>query len=458
MTSPGASRMPRRAGMMFLGIGVVVLGGIAVVLGPSELPEPRPHFQEFYDYGLAHSRPGLWADALPAFKWATRIDPRQTMAHYHLAQAYFNVGDPENALKATNVLLQDPEHRRRVEKSPVFHLLWSSRAHCRSATGDYEGSEADFHRALALDPGNAEYHYYLCWTQLELSRLDDALASGLKALQLGYKNHKSLAKVGMVYKKLGDYESAVRYFEEALRHHSGYTSAYKNLAQSLIKLGRVEEGKRHHEIARLLAEIDDEYRKFKQKMSLDEDMTEEEFFERSDDFVRFCFHYWKYPELEEWMEQLLVRDPENPLWQFRMGFARSQLKKEKEAEEHFRHVLLILGAKRAQLNMMGQGLDERDRVLHRDTCNALGLLLATADSPLVRKPVEALFWAREARRLGWPGTEVEAAALEAMGETEAAVEKIDEQLRRKGGNRQLLKIQREEFLKRLQRKELKPPK
>ncbi len=45
-----------------------------------------------------------------------------------------------------------------------------------------------------------------------------------------------------------------------------------------------------------------------------------------------------------------------------------------------------------------------------------------------------------------------------MGETEVAVEKIDEQLQRKGDNRRTLKIQREEFLKRLQGKKLKPSK
>lgn len=438
-----------RTRALVLALTAALIGGGVLVLllegSGSELPPPEEGYQEFYENGMAHMKPGLWGDAIPNLVWATRIDPRQTMGHYQLSVAYQNSGDPERALDAINVVLEEPEHLRRAERSPVFHKLFEERGHILSNLGRYEESKADFRKVVELRPDEASTYYFLCWTHLALTEMEEALEAGLKALELGYRTHEAYYKVGMACKKLGRHEEAVEHFRAAIAKNPGYARAYQNLAQSLFKLGKREEGKSTNLIAKGLAEVDDQMAKFRQRMSLSKP-TDENYQPDMEAYALFCFEYWKYPELEESMEKLLSLHPNRADYHFKLAYAKAQLTKEKKADWHFRRTIHLLRVKEGEPTL-------EDRSLAISASNALAFLLASAEDPEVRKPSEALLRANEARLMGYRGVDILAEALRASGQIGEALELVNEAAGEGGeGGTGVYDMQRRRFQELLRKK------
>jgi Tfp pilus assembly protein PilF len=400
---------------------------------------------QFYEYGVAHAKPGLWAEGLPALEWAVRIDPRQTMGHYQLALHALNIGDPQRALESINEVLEKPEHLRRARTSPTFYRLCEMRGHIYSNLGEYEKSKQDFRRAVELKPSDGKLWHWLCWTHLELGELDQALAAGLKAFDLGFRTYESTFKVGMVYKKMGRLEEAERYFRESLNLHRGNTAVYKNLGEILAKMGRKEEGEEMARMTRTLAEVDDHLHKLRQSLLTAEHLSDDIFQRDTDLYATTCYQYFKFPELADAMSQLLARDPNNPEYHFKMAYARFELREEVEADEHYRHALMLLDLKRRQ----GEVLTAKEKNMEISAMNSLASLLISARDPELRRPAEAAVWAERARQLGYPHADFLAKALLVGGRPEEGLEIVTKALEALGGESPLRPVY-EDLRKRLQ--------
>ena len=121
------------------------------------------------------------------------------------------------------------------------------------------------------------------------------------------------------------------------------------------------------------------------------------------------------------------------------------------AEEHYRHALDIL-EHREHTNP--DGLTPEEKSLRLSSMLALALLLAISEEPGVLKPAEALLWAERSIKAGYPGVDVKAAALHALGRTEDAVEILEEALQRDQGPREIHEHQLKVFRKFLEEKKL----
>jgi tetratricopeptide (TPR) repeat protein len=305
-----------------------------------------------------------------------------------------------------------------------LYLLYEMRGHIYSNLGKYEKSKQDFRRAIELKPGEGKFYHWLCWTHLELGELEEALAAGMKAFDLGYRTYESTFKVGMVYKKMRKYEEAEKYFRESLSLHQGNTAAYKNLSEILAGMGRKEEAAKMADMTRQLAEVDDQLHKLSQSLVTAEDVSDETFRRDTDLYATICFHYYKFPELVDSMAQLLARDPDNPQYHFKMAYAKFELREEAEADEHYRHTLELLELKRRR----GQALTPQEKVMEISAMNSLAALLISAEDPALRRPEEAAMLAEKARHLGYPHVDFLVKALLVGGRAEEGLEIVTEAL------------------------------
>jgi tetratricopeptide (TPR) repeat protein len=187
---------------------VVVLLAVACATTDSEVR--RLQARSTYEQGLRHLAEQRGSMALSAFKEAVQLDPRNVVFR--------------NALGVT-----------------LLHVL-----------GKPDEAQAEFRRAIELDPSYAEAHHNLGLALAEEGRHEEAVAQYRKALSLpiyptpevGYYN------LGNAYFYLNKPREAEEAFRAALRLSPKMIQAYWGLGRVLSLAGRLEEAKAAFRTAR----------------------------------------------------------------------------------------------------------------------------------------------------------------------------------------------------------------
>ncbi len=105
----------------------------------------------------------------------------------------------------------------------------------------YDASEAEYKKVLAIDPGNALTMNNLGYSLAERGvRLDDALKLVKKAVELDPQNGAYLDSLGWVYFKMGQYQLAEENIHKALDRQPTDPSLHDHLAQIYEKTGRLK--------------------------------------------------------------------------------------------------------------------------------------------------------------------------------------------------------------------------
>jgi tetratricopeptide (TPR) repeat protein len=166
--------------------------------------------------GRAYRETGFFAEAIEEFKKAVAIDPRFPRAHYHLGLAYLRKDGASR--------LADAKKEFKLELANHPNEFY-----------------ANFHLGIVyLSEGN--------WT-LAATHLQ-------KASQIQPKNPDAYFLLGRSYEELKEYEKAIPVLRKAIEFnpylgHNDYqiTNAHFRLGQSLIKIGRIDEGQKELELA-----------------------------------------------------------------------------------------------------------------------------------------------------------------------------------------------------------------
>lgn len=111
-------------------------------------------------------------------------------------------------------------------------------------SGLYELAEAEFRRAIELDPKDSDWYRRLGQVFEHNNRVEDALASYRKAIELEpnyYRNHQAL---GTFYYDQGNYSDAVKQFETTVALASGEATAHFALGNAYDTVGRYSEAER----------------------------------------------------------------------------------------------------------------------------------------------------------------------------------------------------------------------
>jgi tetratricopeptide (TPR) repeat protein len=106
----------------------------------------------------------------------------------------------------------------------------------------YDKAEAEFRKALAIDPQNATILNYLGYMLADRGvRLDEALELIRKAVDLDPQNYAYLDSLGWVYFKTGQYTLAEENIRKANERNSGDPTIHDHLGEIYDKTGRLKQ-------------------------------------------------------------------------------------------------------------------------------------------------------------------------------------------------------------------------
>jgi serine/threonine protein kinase/tetratricopeptide (TPR) repeat protein len=179
--------------------------------------------------------------AVEYFEQAIARDPGYAMAYAGVALAFMELGEtgklnpdeayPRARAAATRAVALDPE---------------LGEAHCMVAYGkfvydlDWAGAEAEFKRALELNPSSADtYDLYgrLCSS---LERYEEAITLQLRARELDPLAHRS--DLATAFLRAGRYDEALEVVTSAIVRDPEYPRSHSTMGWTLLGKGRQEEG------------------------------------------------------------------------------------------------------------------------------------------------------------------------------------------------------------------------
>ncbi len=227
-------------------IAVAVVEALKIkLLGEEKAALLKRHTQsaeahEFYLRGLSHFNKWTPADfdrAIENFQRAIAIDPTYASAYAALADSFtelsffsFSVADPgprareaaERALKLDDGLAEAHNSLALIK----MYFDW-----------DYAGAEAEFKRAVAINPGNASVHMWYGWFLGLMGRFDESLGELNRAREVDPLSAPNINAIGVVLYWSGQTDRAIAQFEDVLELHPNYPVAIAFLAEAYVQKG-----------------------------------------------------------------------------------------------------------------------------------------------------------------------------------------------------------------------------
>ena len=223
--------------------------------------------EEWLEEGLTHHQAGHYEQALKAFDQAILIDPDYDRAYRSKGDVLYDFKRYEEALAAYEQAIRlDPNHARihrnrgdilrhlkRYEEAlaayeqalrlePNVARNYNNQGNALFSLKRYEEALVAYETATRLDASFADAYNNKGNALSRLTRYLEAIVAYEQAIRLNpgyatsYYNNK-----GRAYHHLGRYHEALAAFEEAVRLNPYFTGAYNNMADTLERLGRIED-------------------------------------------------------------------------------------------------------------------------------------------------------------------------------------------------------------------------
>ena len=184
------------------------------------------------------------------FQQAVAKAPDYAMAHAGLADAYTRQAYLRAAGRAESVGKARTAVTRALELDPDL-------AEAHTALGgirfyfdwDWAGAEAEFRRALALNPGSIAVHDDYGVFLTAMGRVDEGLAQSREAARLDPLSVGPVHDIAIAYLAKGDYEQAAAGFRRTNDIDPNWTWGYIKLARTLALLKKCPEAHAAAEIA-----------------------------------------------------------------------------------------------------------------------------------------------------------------------------------------------------------------
>jgi TolB-like protein/class 3 adenylate cyclase/Tfp pilus assembly protein PilF len=168
-------------------------------------------------FHLNKSTPEGVKQAIVHFEDAIRLDPSFALAYVGLAGAYeqlplsddtfSNVAYPKARLAAVKAIELDPslaEAHSALAVVKTFHDY------------DWEGADADFRRALALNPNSSATHWWYAWHLMFLRRFDEGIAEMQRAVELDPVSVATNTDLGWVLQFRGRWDESLGQLKKTL--------------------------------------------------------------------------------------------------------------------------------------------------------------------------------------------------------------------------------------------------
>ncbi len=190
--------------------------------------------QDFVQLGLEYSQKGDLYAALDAFNVAIAANPDHApQAYYYRALLYNQMERYEDALADLD---------KALEQEPHFPQAYAARGALYLTLDRPASAVEDLKRAIELgltDDPTVYLNLGLAYFHLDI--YDAAEANFRKALELNPNMAAAHFNLGTLYLKKGDDKAALEHLNKAIELDPNFAASYFNRAMALANLGRTEE-------------------------------------------------------------------------------------------------------------------------------------------------------------------------------------------------------------------------
>jgi len=184
---------------------------------------------------LARTYPGL-ERAIPLLERAVTLDSNSPLTYAKLAEAQFWKYDKTKDLSWKNRALASLKNAE--QRNPDLASVRFVSGMFNDHEGQYEQAQADFQRAIELEPAHSDAWRQLGRTYENASQPNQALAAYLKAIEVQPDYFRNYHLLGIFYFNRGDYEEAVRYYKRMVQLAPDLAISHYSLAASYLAMGR----------------------------------------------------------------------------------------------------------------------------------------------------------------------------------------------------------------------------
>jgi Flp pilus assembly protein TadD len=196
-------------------------------------PSTEAQAERLFTQGLDWHRQGLLEQALAAYEQALRLQPGYFDALHHIGILAWQAGDHATAEQFL---------RAAGEIDAGVPALHSNLGNVLKASGRLEAALDSYARALELDQANVDA-YYNCGNTLQaLRRFDAALACYDRALALQADDAQVWNNRAAVLQEMHRHDEALHSYGMALQHQPGNAEAHWNRGLLHLQQGRYAEG------------------------------------------------------------------------------------------------------------------------------------------------------------------------------------------------------------------------
>src|SRR6202142_2953430 len=136
--------------------------------------DPQVRKRKYVDKGDAYLQKGKYNEAILEYANAIKIDPRYSLAHYHMAQTFLKMGQRNYAYQ---------ELSRAVEADPVNLKAQLDLAQLLLGAGESAQAREHVQAILKVEPKNAEAQVLLAYADAPTD-LPKAIDEGKKAVEM----------------------------------------------------------------------------------------------------------------------------------------------------------------------------------------------------------------------------------------------------------------------------------
>ncbi len=184
--------------------------------------------------GLFQQKLGLHEEAVKNFREILKKDPSNTLAHYNLAVSYFNLSQPELAIKEIHAVRASASDSGRaleqvtIPAEELLGTIWLQQK-------DYPRARTQFEHLLTIAPRDFTALYNLGW----LAGMEGNFAEGIQRLKAAAEvepeNADAHSALGTLYLRRGDLSDAKNQFLDAARLSPASASTHYNLGVVLAR-------------------------------------------------------------------------------------------------------------------------------------------------------------------------------------------------------------------------------
>ncbi len=198
--------------------------------------------------------PDGFEQATKAFSRAIEIDPDFALAHVGLADVYVLLPDYSIASATQSIPLAIASANRALEIAPNLGEAYATLGYAKAIGNfDWDGAEADFKKSIELSPGYSVGYLWYAHTRQMIGQQDQALALARLAYQLDPLSPAVAAVYGFALVKAGHTEQGLQHFEATagLHQEAPIFLTYRGLA--LVQLGEFDSAVRYFDRATAIA-------------------------------------------------------------------------------------------------------------------------------------------------------------------------------------------------------------